>query len=215
MLCQHSLKPENVLVDGQGYIKLTDFGLSKMGIAGHKEAKSLCGTAEYLSPEMLQRQGHGKATDWWSFGAIIYEMLVGLPPFYSKDREKLYQNIKYAEPKLDYNFLSDDARDLCIKLLHKDPNQRLGSGPTDAEEIKSHPWFEAIDWEKIANKTTTPPYQPQLDQADDTKHFLPEFTNLQYSPTEGEGSFRPEGEHQFQNFSYDRDTNHEFQMNMH
>jgi serine/threonine protein kinase len=103
-----------VLVDGAGYIKLTDFGLSKMGIAGHREAKSLCGTAEYLSPEM--------ATDWWSFGAIIYEMLVGLPPFYSKDREKLYQNIKYAEPKLDYGFLSDDARDLCMKLLHKDPN---------------------------------------------------------------------------------------------
>ena len=81
-----SLKPENVLVDQAGYIKLTDFGLSKMGIAGHREAKSLCGTAEYLSPEMLQRQGHGKATDWWSFGAIIYEMLVGLPPFYSKLR---------------------------------------------------------------------------------------------------------------------------------
>lgn len=109
-------------MDGQGYIKLTDFGLSKMGIAGHSEARSLCGTAEYLSPEMLQRQGHGKATDWWSFGAIIYEMLVGLPPFYSKDREKLYQNIKYAEPKVDYHFLTDDARDLCMKLLHKDPN---------------------------------------------------------------------------------------------
>ena len=159
----YSLKPENVLVDGAGYIKLTDFGLSKMGIAGHREAKSLCGTAEYLSPEMLQRQGHGKATDWWSFGAIIYEMLVGLPPFYSKDREKLYQNIKYAEPRLDYNFLSEDARDLCVKLLHKDPNSRLGSGPTDAEEIMSHPWFDQIDWSRIANKTMTPPYQPQLD----------------------------------------------------
>lgn len=80
------LKPENVLVSGDGYIKLTDFGLSKENISGHTDAKSLCGTAEYLSPEILQRQGHGKATDWWSFGAIIYEMLVGLPPFYSKDR---------------------------------------------------------------------------------------------------------------------------------
>ena len=85
-----SLKPENVLVGEDGYIKLTDFGLSKEGVEGHKDAKSLCGTAEYLSPEILQRQGHGKATDWWSFGAIIYEMLVGLPPFYSKDKEKLY-----------------------------------------------------------------------------------------------------------------------------
>jgi serum/glucocorticoid-regulated kinase 2 len=84
------LKPENVLVGIDGYIKLTDFGLSKENITGIKDAKSFCGTAEYLSPEILQRQGHGKASDWWSFGAIIYEMLVGLPPFYSKDREKLY-----------------------------------------------------------------------------------------------------------------------------
>jgi len=89
------LKPENVLVGSDGYIRLTDFGLSKENISGTKDANSLCGTAEYLSPEILQRQGHGKATDWWSFGAIIYEMLVGLPPFYNKDRDKLYQNIKY------------------------------------------------------------------------------------------------------------------------
>lgn len=89
------LKPENVLVGSDGYIRLTDFGLSKENIQGTKDANSLCGTAEYLSPEILQRQGHGKATDWWSFGAIIYEMLVGLPPFYNKDRDKLYQNIKY------------------------------------------------------------------------------------------------------------------------
>jgi serum/glucocorticoid-regulated kinase 2 len=81
-----SLKPENVLVGGDGYIKLTDFGLSKDNITGSKDAKSLCGTAEYLSPEILKKEGHGKSTDWWSFGAIIYEMLVGLPPFYSKDR---------------------------------------------------------------------------------------------------------------------------------
>ena len=78
------LKPENVLVGKDGYIKLTDFGLSKENIQGDKEAMSLCGTAEYLSPEILLKKGHGKATDWWSFGAIIYEMLCGLPPFYSK-----------------------------------------------------------------------------------------------------------------------------------
>jgi len=115
------LKPENVLVGSDGYIKLTDFGLSKENISGMKDAKSLCGTAEYLSPEILQRQGHGKATDWWSFGAIIYEMLVGLPPFYSKDRDKLYQNIKYGDPRMDYEFLTPEARDLCSRLLIKDP----------------------------------------------------------------------------------------------
>lgn len=114
--------------------------------------------------------------------------------------------------------MTEDARDLCVRLLHKDPNQRLGSGPSDAEEIKSHPWFEQINWEKISNKTIAPPYKPQLDQADDTKHFLPEFTNLPASPTEGDGSLKQEGDQQFQGFSYDaggnlNQQNVEFQMN--
>mgnify|MGYP000641852147 CR=1 FL=1 len=136
-----SLKPENVLVSRDGYVKLTDFGLPKENVEGHSEAKSLCGTAEYLSPEILQRHGHGKASDWWSYGAIIYEMLCGLPPFYSKKRDELYKNIKYADPRLDMPFLSENARDLCKKLLEKDPNKRLGSGPTDAQEIMNYPWF--------------------------------------------------------------------------
>ncbi len=107
----YSLKPENVLVDQDGFIKLTDFGLSKEGIKGEKEAKSLCGTAEYLSPEViLSRQGgssgnqggYGKASDWWSFGALIYEMIVGVPPFYAQDRDSLYKSIKFQNPKLDF-----------------------------------------------------------------------------------------------------------------
>ena len=179
-----SLKPENVLVSGDGYIKLTDFGLSKENISGQKDAKSLCGTAEYLSPEILLRQGYGKVTDWWSFGAIIYEMLVGLPPFYSKDKQKLYENIKYGDPKLDFNFLGADAIDLCTKLLNKDPTQRLGGGPTDAEEIKAHPWFACLNWDQIMQKTIAPPYCPQLDKEADTKHFPPEFTNMQLSPSD-------------------------------
>lgn len=145
----HSLKPENVLVGKDGYAKLTDFGLAKENVAGNSDAKSLCGTAEYLSPEILQRQGHGKASDWWSFGAIIYEMLCGLPPFYSKDREKLYKNIKHADPRLDFPFLSESARDLLTKLLDKDPAKRLGSSDRDAQDIKEHPWFDCINWDAI------------------------------------------------------------------
>lgn len=103
-------------------------------------------------------------------------MLVGLPPFYSKDREKLYQNIKYANPKLDYDFLAPEARDLCDRLLQKDPNQRLGSESGDATDIKNHPWFDCIDWKKIEEKQLQPPYKPQLDRPTDVKHFPPEFT---------------------------------------
>lgn len=165
---------------------MTDFGLAKENVAGHSDAKSLCGTAEYLSPEILMRQGHGKASDWWSFGAIIYEMLCGLPPFYSKDREKLYKNIKYSDPRVDFPFLSDTARDLLMKLLEKDPAKRLGSSMRDAKDIKEHPWFDCINWEAINEKKLPPPYKPQLDVPTDTKHFTSEFTGMKLSPQDVE-----------------------------
>ena len=137
-----------MLIGADGYAKITDFGLSKEDITGHTEANSFCGTPEYLAPETLHRTGHGKAADWWSFGAIIYEMLTGLPPFYSKDRQKLYNNIKFGELKLQ-PWLSDSAKDLFTRILVKDPMERLGSGERDAEEIKEHPWFESINWDDI------------------------------------------------------------------
>lgn len=87
-------------------------------------------------------------------------MLCGLPPFYSKEREKLYRNIKYSDPRLDMPFLSENAKDLCKKLLEKDPNNRLGSGPKDALDIMEHPWFECINWEAIKEKKVPPPYKP-------------------------------------------------------
>ena len=135
------MKPENVLVDRDGYIKITDFGLSKENITSGNMAQSLCGTAEYLSPEIISRTGHGKASDWWSFGALICEMLIGSPPFYSQDRERLYRNIKNSEPKLNYSFLSPNAKDIITKLLTKNPDHRLGSGENGVEHIKAHPWF--------------------------------------------------------------------------
>lgn len=126
------LKPENVLVGFDGYVKLTDFGLSKENVPGNSEAKSLVGTAEYLSPEVLNRHPYGKATDWWSFGALIYEMLTGLPPFYSQDRDTMYKSIKGSDPDLRMTYLSPEAKDICSRLLDKNPEKRLGSGPDDA-----------------------------------------------------------------------------------
>lgn len=105
------MKPENVLIDIEGYVKITDFGLSKQNIMDNHSATSFCGTPEYLAPEIIENKGHGKAVDWWSLGAIIFEMLTGLPPFYSKDRDKLFKNIKAGVLKYP-SYLSQNATGL-------------------------------------------------------------------------------------------------------
>mmetsp|Transcript_17482 Transcript_17482/g.53261 ORF Transcript_17482/g.53261 Transcript_17482/m.53261 type:complete len:493 (+) Transcript_17482:378-1856(+) len=172
------LKPENVLLDARGHVRLTDFGLSKEGVTAHaKGAHSFCGTPEYLAPEILARRGHGRAVDWWSLGALLYEMLTGLPPFYSRDREKLFEGIKHGE--LSYpGHLGHEARRLLCALLQRDPARRLGSGPSDAAEIKAHPFFERVDWEALLDGTAPPPWQPTVVGSLDTSQFDREFTSL-------------------------------------
>jgi len=177
------LKPENVLLDARGHVRLTDFGLSKEGISSSSSgATSFCGTPEYLAPEILNRQGHGRAVDWWSLGALLYEMLTGLPPFYCRDREKLFEKIRRGH--LDYpRTLSARAQALLRGLLTKDPKRRLGSGPDDAEEIKRHPFFDEIDWEKLAIGEIPPPWEPPVSNSLDTSQFDDEFTSMpMFSP---------------------------------
>uniref|UniRef100_A0A7S3P5Y3 Non-specific serine/threonine protein kinase n=2 Tax=Amphora coffeiformis TaxID=265554 RepID=A0A7S3P5Y3_9STRA len=176
------LKPENVLLDANGHIRLTDFGLSKEGISNSSSgANSFCGTPEYLAPEILNRQGHGRAVDWWSLGALLYEMLTSLPPFYSQDRERLFEKIRNAE--LTYPpSVSPNAKSLLKGLLMKDPTRRLGSGPTDAEEIKSHVFFHDIQWEKLFRGEIPAPWRPNITNKLDTSQFDKEFTNMKMSP---------------------------------
>lgn len=108
----------------------------------------IVGTAEYMPPEMLQGQGYGQATDYWAFGCLIYEMLVGQPPFMHQQKQSLYKLIKYTEPNYDFTFLTTEMIDLCQKLLHKDPLERLGS-KNGALEVMGHPWFRDVDWNAI------------------------------------------------------------------
>jgi len=170
------LKPENVLIDKDGYIRLCDFGLSKRGIKGsNKGATTICGTPEYLAPELLLRPTHGKAVDWWTFGAIIYEMLTGLPPFYTTDREELFDRIKFATLRFPPN-LSANAKDLLERLFVKDPAKRFGSGPDGAEEIKNHPWFDSCSWDLYLKKEARTPFVPKISDETDTSNFNPEFT---------------------------------------
>jgi len=172
------LKPENVLLDAKGHVRLTDFGLSKEGISSSSSgATSFCGTPEYLAPEILSRQGHGRAVDWWSLGALLYEMLTGLPPFYCRDREKLFEKIRKGH--LDYpRSLSAAAQALLRGLLTKDPRRRLGSETEDAEMIKKHMFFDDTHWEKLVRGDIPPPWDPQINERTDTRQFDVEFTGM-------------------------------------
>ncbi|SBT50397.1 rac-beta serine/threonine protein kinase, putative [Plasmodium ovale wallikeri] len=171
------LKPENVLLDEHGHIRLTDFGLSKEGITDSNSARSLCGTPEYLAPEIINQTGHGKAVDWWSLGIMLYEMLTGNLPFNSINRNILFERIKYET--LTYpSTLSSTAVDLLKKLFEKNPKKRLGSGVTDAEEIKSHPFFKNVNWDDVLSKRVKPPFKPPLFNQTDLQNFDKEFLRM-------------------------------------
>ncbi len=198
------MKPENVLIDKEGYVKITDFGLSKQNILDNHSANSFCGTPEYLAPEIIDNLGHGKAVDWWSLGAIIYEMLTGLPPFYSKDRDKLFKNIKSGNLKFPH-YLSKEAISLLQSLFVKDPDTRLGSGPNGLDDIKSHVFFKSIDWEAIYNKKIKPPFIPKIKSESDTRYIDSEFTSCTPTDSYNPGDSLDNSENPYRDFSYNTD----------
>ena len=191
-----------MLLDARGHVRLTDFGLSKEGINDNVSgAHSFCGTPEYLAPEILNRQGHGRAVDWWSLGALLYEMLTGLPPFYCRDREKLFEKIRSAE--LSYpRYLSENAKDILRGLLTRDPNARLGSAPDDADPIKRHPFFIDIDWLRIASAELPPPWEPHVVGSLDTSQFDREFTSMPILSPDSKDCKLGSLDDTFQGFSY-------------
>lgn len=150
------LKPDNVLLDCHGHIKLVDFGLSKDNVSNDILYKSFCGSPSYLAPEMLRSKGHTKEVDWYMLGVILYEMLVGKPPYHHSKRERMFRNI-LSGPLVIPSFVSPEASNLIRKLLVRDPALRLGSGPHDFEDVKSHEFFHGLDWEKVLSKGYTIP----------------------------------------------------------
>jgi serine/threonine protein kinase len=150
------LKPDNVVLDEEGHCKLTDFGLSKEGVSDFQAAKSFCGSIAYLAPEMIKKQGHGKSVDWYLLGVLFYEMIVGITPYFSNNKEQIFFNIENAELRIP-QFVSKDAGNLLRKLLEKDPLKRIGSSDKDAEEIKEDPYFKDINWDDVYNKKNEPP----------------------------------------------------------
>lgn len=184
-IVHRDLKPDNLLITGMGHIKLTDFGLSKMGLMslatnlyeGYIDRdtrqfndKQVYGTPEYIAPEVILRQGYGKPVDYWSLGVILYEFLVGTVPFFGQTVEELFAHVINDEiewPDSDEWEVPEDAKDLITQLLQHNPLDRLGTG--GASEVKEHLFFRDIDWHSVLRQKAE--FVPQLDHEEDTSYF--------------------------------------------
>ncbi|XP_015239891.1 PREDICTED: serine/threonine-protein kinase Sgk3 [Cyprinodon variegatus] len=168
------LKPENILLDHEGHIVLTDFGLCKEGISQTDTTSTFCGTPEYLAPEVLRKHPYDNTVDWWCLGSVLYEMLFGLPPFYSRDTHEMYDNILH-KPLAMHPGASSIAWSLLQGLLEKDRTHRLGSRD-DFNEIKTHSFFSSINWNDLEQKKIPVPFKPNVSSPCDITNFDPEFT---------------------------------------
>ncbi|CAH2316297.1 serine threonine- kinase N3 [Pelobates cultripes] len=169
------LKLDNLLMDASGFVKIADFGLCKEGMGYGDRTNTFCGTPEFLAPEVLTETSYTYAVDWWGLGVLIYEMLVGECPFPGDDEEEVFDSIVNEEVRYP-RFLSSEAINVIRKLLKKSPERRLGAGPNDAEEIKPHPFYQAIDWGALYARNVKPPFVPSLNNPLDVRNFDEEFT---------------------------------------
>ena len=142
------LKPENILVDLQGHVKLTDFGLCRRLRNPKTElSRSLCGSPEYVSPEMIRTGQHSRMVDFYQLGVLLYELLTGLPPLYHENKDEMFDRIANETPAIP-TYLSEEARDLLSQLLIKDPEERLGYHQ-GFDEVKRQAFFKQIDWDTL------------------------------------------------------------------
>ncbi|CAN8177083.1 unnamed protein product [Coccothraustes coccothraustes] len=200
------IKLENLMLDKDGHIKITDFGLCKEGVTDGATMRTFCGTPEYLAPEVLEDNDYGRAVDWWGLGVVMYEMLCGRLPFYNQDHERLFELILLEELRFPRS-LGPESRSLLAGLLKKDPKQRLGGGPGDALEVMEHRFFAGIDWQDVVQRKLVPPFRPQVTSEVDTRYFDEEFTaqSITVTPPERcELLDSPECDHRthFPQFSY-------------
>ncbi|KTF94828.1 hypothetical protein cypCar_00014144 [Cyprinus carpio] len=166
------LKLDNILLDIDGHIKIADFGMCKENIFGEARTCTFCGTPDYIAPEILLGQKYGISVDWWSFGVLLYEMLIGQSPFHGHDEEELFQSIRTDDPCYP-RWLTRDARDILVKLFVREPERRLGV----KGNIRHHAFFRETDWIALEKRQVEPPFRPTVKSASDCSNFDKEFIN--------------------------------------
>lgn len=162
------LKPENLLLDARGHIKIADFGFAK--VIPDNRTWTLCGTPEYLAPEIILGRGHGRPVDWWALGILIYEMMAGFPPFYDETPFLIYEKILAGKLEFPPHF-DGTLCDLLTELLQADPKRRLGCGVSDAADVKNHTWFSGVNWDALSRRLIQAPFTPPVSFAGDTSNF--------------------------------------------
>ncbi|KAK2624863.1 hypothetical protein QTJ16_006056 [Diplocarpon rosae] len=164
------LKPENLLLDADGHIKLVDFGFAKK--LGNRETYTLCGTPEYLAPEVIQSKGHTTAVDWWALGILIYEFLTGYPPFWNSNPIEIYKQIVSKPVHFPSDLaISPEAKDIIRQFCTVDRSMRLGNIQDGAQRVKDHPFFRGVDWDDVYNRKYRGPIIPPVRYPGDAQCF--------------------------------------------
>ncbi|KAI1379361.1 hypothetical protein F4677DRAFT_329127 [Hypoxylon crocopeplum] len=198
------LKLDNILLTLDGHIKIADYGLCKEDMWYGSTTSTFCGTPEFMAPEILLDKKYGRAVDWWAFGVLIYQMLLQQSPFRGEDEDEIYDAILADEPLYPIH-MPRESVSILQKLLTRDPDQRLGSGPTDAQEVMSQPFFRNIVWDDIYHKRVTPPFLPTIKNATDTSNFDSEFTSVTPVLTPVQSVLSQAMQEEFRGFSYTAD----------
>uniref|UniRef100_A0A8C8VFH3 Protein kinase C delta type n=1 Tax=Pelusios castaneus TaxID=367368 RepID=A0A8C8VFH3_9SAUR len=174
------LKLDNVMLDKEGHIKIADFGMCKENVFGENRASTFCGTPDYIAPEILQGLKYTFSVDWWSFGVLLYEMLIGQSPFHGDDEDELFESIRVDTPHYP-RWITKESKDILEKLFERDPTKRLGI----TGNIKDHSFFKTINWTALEKREIEPPFKPKVKSASDynnfDREFLSEKARLSYS----------------------------------
>lgn len=195
------LKLDNILLGLDGHIKIADYGLCKENMPYGATTGTFCGTPEFMAPEILLEQKYNRSVDWWAFGVLMYEMILGQSPFHGDDEDEIFDAILSDEILYPYN-LQRQSVSILQQLLTRDPNKRLGAGPSDSQEIKNHAYFKDTDFEKFLRKEVTPPYIPKIKNKADISHFDKEFTNEKPGLTPSNSVISNNDQNKFAGFEY-------------